>query len=102
MRMHFLIFGFSTIGFPSVATRAMSYRDSKSIRDAIIYGTIVSMFLILGMHLLGAFGRVLVPGIESGNLVVPTVTTKLFPNWVAGLILGGPLLPSCLLWIPSF
>ncbi len=49
------------------------------------------MFLILGMHLLGAFGKVLVPGIESGDLVVPTVTTKLFPNWVAGLILAGPL-----------
>jgi len=86
-----VLVGFSTIGFPSVATRAMSYRDSKSVRDAIIYGTVVSMFLILGMHLLGAFGRVLVPGIESGDLVVPTVTTKLFPNWVAGLILAGPL-----------
>jgi sodium/pantothenate symporter len=43
------------------------------------------------MHLLGAFGRVLAPGIASGDLVVPTVTTKLFPNWMAGIILAGPL-----------
>ena len=29
--------------------------------------------------------------ITSGDLVVPTVTVKLFPNWLAGLILAGPL-----------
>ncbi len=83
--------GFAVVGLPQVATRAMSYRDSKSLKEAIIYGTVVSMVMLFGMHLLGAFGRVLVPDITSGDLVVPTVTVKLFPNWLAGLILAGPL-----------
>ena len=43
------------------------------------------------MHLLGAFGRVLVADISTGDLVVPAVVTKLFPNWLAGVVLAGPL-----------
>ncbi|MDW7650653.1 MAG: sodium/pantothenate symporter [Bacillota bacterium] len=86
-----ILVGFAVVGLPQVATRAMGYKDSVSLKNGIIYGTIVSMVLLLGMHLLGAFGRVLVTGIESGDLVVPTVTTTLFPNWIAGIILAGPL-----------
>ncbi|WP_241080557.1 sodium/pantothenate symporter [Natranaerofaba carboxydovora] len=86
-----VLVGFGVVGLPRVATRAMSYKDSKSLKDAIIYGTIITMILLLGMHLLGAFGAVLLPGIESGDLVVPKLTTHLFPNWIAGLILAGPL-----------
>lgn len=87
-----ILVGFAIVGLPQVATRAMSYKDSTSLRVAIIYGTVVSMVLLLGMHLLGAFSRVLVAQpIASGDLVVPTVTTMLFPNWVAGLILAAPL-----------
>jgi len=86
-----ILVGFAVVGLPQIAVRAMSYRDSKSLKSAIIYGTIVSMVLLLGMHMLGAFGRVLVPDIVAGDLVVPTITTTLFPNWAAGLILAGPL-----------
>ena len=86
-----ILVGFGIIGLPQVATRAMSYRDSKSLKNAIIYGTIVSMILLLLMHLLGVFGRVMIEDIPSGDLVVPMVTTKLFPNWIAGIILAAPL-----------
>jgi len=86
-----VLVGFGIVGLPHVATRAMSYRDSKSLKTAIIYGTIVSMVLLLGMHLLGAFGRTLVADIPSGDLVIPTITTMLFPNWIAGIILAAPL-----------
>ncbi|TCO79393.1 sodium/pantothenate symporter [Marinisporobacter balticus] len=86
-----ILVGFSVVGLPSVGMRAMSYKDSKSLKNGIIYGTVVSMVLILGMHMIGAFGIVVVPGIGSGDLVVPTIATKLFPPWVAGIILAGPL-----------
>ena len=88
---YWILVGFGVIAMPQVATRAMSYRDSASLKSAIIYGTIVSMILLLGMHLLGAFGRVLVGDIASGDLVVPTLTTHLFPNWIAGIVLAAPL-----------
>jgi len=86
-----VLVGFGIVGLPHVANRAMCYRDSASLKSAIIYGTIVSMILLMGMHLLGAFGRPLVADIPSGDLVIPTVTAMLFPNWIAGVILAAPL-----------
>lgn len=86
-----ILVGFAVVGIPSVSQRAMSYKDTKSLHDGIKYGTIVSMILLLGMHLVGAFGSTLVTGIESGDLVVPTLTTKLFPSVIAGILLAGPL-----------
>ena len=86
-----ILVGFAVIGLPSVAQRAMSYKDSKSLHSGIKYGTVVSIVLLLGMHLVGAFGTTLVTGIESGDLVVPTLAIQLFPNVIAGIILAGPL-----------
>ena len=70
-----VLVGFAVIGLPSVAQRAMSYKDAKSLHSGILYGTIVSLILLLGMHLVGAFGITQVSGIESGDLVVPTLAT---------------------------
>lgn len=86
-----ILVGFAIIGLPSVSQRAMSYKDSKSLHLGIKYGTVVSIVLLIGMHLVGAFGAALVSGIESGDLVVPTLATNLFPPILAGLILAGPL-----------
>lgn len=86
-----ILVGFGIVGLPHVASRAMCYRDSNSLKVAIIYGTVVSIILLLGMHLLGAFGRVLIADIPSGDLVIPSVTTMLFPNWIAGIFLAAPL-----------
>jgi len=86
-----ILVGFAVVGLPSVGMRAMAYKDTKSLKNGIIYGTIVSIILVLGMHLLGAFGTVIVPGIKAGDLVIPTMTTQLFPAVIAGLILAGPL-----------
>ncbi|RDY29008.1 sodium/panthothenate symporter [Romboutsia weinsteinii] len=86
-----ILVGFAVVGIPSVSQRAMSYKDTKSLHQGIKYGTIVSMILLLGMHLVGAFGVTLVSGIDSGDLVIPTLTTQLFPSAIAGILLAGPL-----------
>ena len=86
-----ILVGFAVIGLPSVSQRAMSYKDSKSLHSGIKYGTLVSIVLLVGMHLVGAFGTTLVSGIGSGDLVVPTLAIKLFPSALAGILLAGPL-----------
>lgn len=88
---YWVLVGFAVIGLPSVAQRAMSYKDTKSLSSGIKYGTVVSIVLLLGMHLVGAFGSTLVSGIESGDLVVPTLAVSLFPDVLAGIMLAGPL-----------
>ena len=86
-----VLVGFAVIGLPAIAQRAMSYKDSKSLHSGIVYGTVVSLVLLMGMHLAGAFGVTQVSGIASGDLVIPTLITNLFNPVVAGIILAGPL-----------
>ena len=86
-----VLVGFAVIGLPAIAQRAMSYKDSKSLHSGMLYGTAISIVLLLGMHLVGAFGITQVSGIASGDLVIPTLISSLFPPVVAGLILAGPL-----------
>lgn len=86
-----VLVGFAVIGLPAIAQRAMSYKNSKSLHSGIIYGSIVSLSLLMGMHLAGAFGVTQVSGIASGDLVIPTLITKLFNPVIAGIVLAGPL-----------
>ncbi len=88
---YWVLVGFAVVGLPAIASRAMSYKDTKSLNSGIIYGTVVSTVLLLAMHLVGAFSATMITGIESGDLVVPTITTTLFNPVIAGLILSGPL-----------
>lgn len=86
-----ILVGLGIAGLPQIAVRAMAYKKSKAMHRAIIIGTPVAAFLMLGMHLAGAFGRVIMPGIETGDLVIPSLTAKVFPPWAAGLFLAAPL-----------
>ncbi|MFB0972202.1 MAG: sodium/pantothenate symporter [Neofamilia sp.] len=86
-----ILVGFAVVGLPAISQRAMSYKDSKSLKMGIRYGTVVSIVLLLGMHLIGAMGLTLVSGIKSGDLVVPTLTRMLFSPVLAGIVLSGPL-----------
>ncbi len=86
-----VLVGFAVVGLPAVSMRAMNYKDTKSLKNGIKYGTLVSILLIFGMHLVGAFGSVLVKDIPSGDLVVPTLARMLFNPVVAGIVLSGPL-----------
>lgn len=86
-----ILVGFAVVGLPAISQRAMSYKDTKSLKAGIKYGTVVSIVLLLGMHMIGAMGITLVSGIESGDLVVPTLSTMLFSPVLAGIVLAGPL-----------
>ena len=86
-----ILVGVGVIGLPQIAVRAMSYKDSKSMHRAIIVGTIVIGFIMLGMHLIGVLARVVVPGIEIGDMVMPTLTLKVLPPFLAGIVLAAPM-----------
>lgn len=88
---YWVLVGLGLAGLPQIAVRAMSYRDSKDMHRAIVIGTPVACFLMLGMHLVGAFANAVVPGVKAGDLVVPTVTVKVLPEWLGGLFLAAPL-----------
>lgn len=86
-----ILVGVGVVGLPQIAVRAMSYKDSKSMHKAIIVGTIVIGFIMLGMHLIGVLARVVVPGVEIGDMVMPTLTMKVVPPFLAGIVLAAPM-----------
>ena len=86
-----ILVGFATVGLPYTAVRCMGYRDSRSMHQAIVIGTFVVGFLMLGMHLSGALSRAIDPNIKGADIVIPTITIKVLPPFLAGIFLAGPL-----------
>ena len=86
-----ILVGVGVVGLPQITVRAMSYKNSKAMHKAIIIGTLTIGFIMLGMHLIGVFARPILPGIEVGDTVMPTLTLKILPPFIAGLVLAAPM-----------
>ncbi len=82
---------FGVIGLPQTAIRCMSYKDSKAMHRAMIIGTFVVGFLMLGMHTIGVFGRAIIPDLTISDKVMPELTLKVLNPVFAGVFLAGPL-----------
>lgn len=86
-----ILIGIGVVGLPQIAVRAMSYKDSKSMHLAIIIGTIAIGTIMFGMHLIGVLARPVIPGIEIGDKVMPLLTLKVLPPFLAGIVLAAPM-----------
>jgi len=86
-----VLVGIGVVGLPQVAVRAMSYKSSKGMHRALMIGTVVVGFIMLGMHLTGVFARAVLPGIEVGDTVMPQIAMEVLPAWLAGIVLAAPM-----------
>ena len=86
-----ILVGIGVVGLPQIAVRAMSYKDSKAMHHAIIIGTVVVGFIMLGMHLIGVFARPVLPGVKIGDTVMPLLSMKVLPPYAAGIVLAAPM-----------
>ncbi len=86
-----ILVGVGVIGLPQITVRAMSYKNAKAMHRAIMIGTVVVGFIMLGMHLIGVFARPVLPGIEYGDKVMPLLTLSILPPWLAGIVLSAPM-----------
>ncbi len=83
---------FGVIGLPHTAVRCISYKDSKAVHRGIVIGTIVVAILMFGMHLAGALGRAVLPGLTVPDQVIPTLMVQVLPPWAAGAVfLAAPM-----------
>ncbi|MCP4115403.1 MAG: sodium/panthothenate symporter [Desulfobacteraceae bacterium] len=82
---------FGVIGIPHTAVRCFGYKDSRAMHRAIVMGTFILGFLMLGMHLCGALGRAVIPELAVGDKIMPALTLKVLPPFFAGIFLAGPL-----------
>ncbi|MCE9943531.1 sodium/pantothenate symporter [Aeromonas rivipollensis] len=79
------------VGLPHSALRCFGYRDSKALHRGILIGTVVSALLMLGMHLAGALGRAILPGMDSPDKIMPSLMMEVLPPWLAGVFLAAPM-----------
>lgn len=86
-----ILVGIGVVGLPQITVRAMSYKNSKAMHNAIIIGTIVVGFIMLSMHLIGVFARPVLPGIKIGDTVMPLLSMKVLPPFAAGIVLAAPM-----------
>ncbi|WP_042353996.1 sodium/pantothenate symporter [Bacillus rubiinfantis] len=86
-----VLVGIGVVGLPQITVRAMSYKNSKAMHNAIIIGTIVVGFIMLGMHLIGVFARPVLPGVKIGDTVMPLLSMKVLPPYLAGIVLAAPM-----------
>jgi len=86
-----ILVGIGVVGLPQIAVRAMSYKNSKAMHSAIIIGTFVVGFIMLGMHLIGVFARPVLPGVKIGDTVMPMLSMKVLPPYAAGIVLAAPM-----------
>src|SRR5699024_2295078 len=73
---YWFLVGVGVIGLPQIAVWAMSYKDSNSMHWAILIGTVVVGVIMLGMHMIGAFGQPILPGIDEPDKVIPELALE--------------------------
>ena len=90
---YWVLVGAAVLGLPQTAVRCMGFKDTRSMHNAMIYGTVVIGILMIGMHLAGTLAYPLLPaeGLASTDQVIPYVVMKYMPAWAAGLFLAAPL-----------
>lgn len=76
---------------PHLATRAMSYRNSKSVHTAMSVGPIIMAVITLGFLSMGLAAHKFHPHMTVGDLALPFTITDVMPDGAAGAILSAPL-----------
>ncbi len=86
-----VLIGIGVLGLPQTMHKCMGYKDSKSMHNAMFFGTIILGFMLLSMHLVGALGRAVLPDIPIGDLAVPSLALSLLPSFWSGIFIAAPL-----------
>ena len=77
-----ILVGLGILGLPQTTQRCMAYRDSRSMHQAMLMGTLIIGFMILCAHLAGALGRAVFPDLPAGDLAIPTLIVELPPAFL--------------------
>lgn len=88
-----VLVGFGTLGLPQTAVRSMGFKNTKSLHKAMLIGAITCSFVIVGMHLAGAWSGALVDtsNLPTSDYFVPSIVQQIMPVGIAGIFLAAPM-----------
>ena len=76
---------------PHLAVRAMSYKDSKAVHQAMAVGPAIMAVITLGFLTMGLVSHVYRPGLKVGDMALPLTLLDVLPEGVAGVLFAAPL-----------
>ena len=83
----FLAIGLPFMGVPQLMVRFMSARSEKSLVPAMSISVVVILLFDLGAVLTGMAGRVLFPGLEDAETILPVISTNLLHPVLGGIMM---------------
>ena len=86
-----VLVGVGVIGIPQIAINSMLYKNKRSLKQSIIIGSIVIFIVMFGVHLIGVMARGVFPDIKDYDSVIPIITLKVLPWYLAALVLAAPM-----------
>ncbi len=88
-----ILVGFGTLGLPQTAVRAMGFKNTKSLHQAMWIGALTCSFIIVGMHMAGAWAGALVDtaDLPTSDYFVPYIVQQIMPVGLAGIFLAAPM-----------
>ncbi|GHS97990.1 sodium/panthothenate symporter [Synergistales bacterium] len=92
-----MLSGVCTLGLPQSLVRNMSYKNSKSLHRAMIYGTVIVGAMMLGMHLIGVLSRGVIHELPAGgttDAIMPHLIVNYLSPVLAGIAIIAPLAAS--------
>ena len=90
---YWILVGFGTLGLPQTAVRTMGFKNTKSMHSAMWIGVLTSSFILVGMHLAGAWAGALVDtaNLPTSDYFIPYIVQKIMPVGIAGVFLAAPM-----------
>lgn len=94
-----LLVGVFTFCLPQSVVRTMSYKDTKSLHSAMIWGTVICGAMMIGVTSLGVLSAGILPGTladygGSVDNIIPAAIVQSLPPWLAGIAIIGPIAAS--------
>ncbi len=86
-----LAYFLSSPGDPTMPQRALAARNSEDAKTSFLVSGGIGYYMGIALIVIGCAVRVIIPGIENANQVLPTFILQCFPSAVRGLMIAGLL-----------
>jgi sodium/pantothenate symporter len=83
-----LVVSLGVWGMPQLLIRFYSIKDVKTFRLGTVIVTVGAAIAVIP-YMVGALGRILLPGLENPDLAIPMIVEKVLSPWGAAILLAG-------------
>lgn len=79
------------IAYPQMFQRFLAADGKRAFRSLLIWWPVMVLVAALVPVLLGVWGVVAIPGLNTPDAILPTLLAEYTPVWIFGIVMGGAL-----------